>query len=55
MNFKIVFDADLIVNLEEQSKESEIQRDKLSAMIEKKFMTDTGKRLASETLLGEER
>lgn len=55
LNFKIVFDADLIVNLEEQSKERKIQRDKLSAMIEKKFFTETGKRLASETLLGEER
>lgn len=55
LNFKIVYDADLIVNLEEQNKERKIEREKLSAMIEKKFLTDTGKRLASETLLGEEK
>jgi HD superfamily phosphodiesterase len=51
LNFKIVFDADLVVNLEEQNKERKLQRDKLSAMIEKKFLTDAGKRLARETLL----
>ena len=51
LNFKIVYDADLIVNLEEQNKEREIERDGLSATIERKFLTDTGRRLARETLL----
>jgi putative nucleotidyltransferase with HDIG domain len=51
LNFKIVYDADLIVNLEEQNKEKRIERDKLSAIINKNFLTDAGKRLARETLL----
>lgn len=54
LNFKIVYDADLIVNLEEQHKESKMDRDELSVTIEKHFLTETGKRLAREALLGEQ-
>ncbi|MCK4487049.1 MAG: HD domain-containing protein [Desulfobacterales bacterium] len=53
-NFKILYDADLIVNLKEGQKEKETERDRLSKIIEKTFLTDTGKRLARETLLGTE-
>jgi putative nucleotidyltransferase with HDIG domain len=52
-NFKILYDADLLVNLEEGQKDKETERDGLSKIIEKTFLTDTGKRLAREALLGE--
>jgi len=54
MNFKILYDADLIVNLEEGQKKKETERDRLSKIIEKTFLTDIGKRLAREALLGVE-
>ena len=53
LNFRIFYDADLIVNLEEGQKDKKTERDRLSKIIEKTFLTDTGKRLARETLLGE--
>jgi putative nucleotidyltransferase with HDIG domain len=52
LNFKILYDADLIVNLEENHKNKEIKRNRLLETIEKIFLTETGKRLAQETLLG---
>jgi putative nucleotidyltransferase with HDIG domain len=55
LNFKIVYDADLIVNLQEHYKNKEIEREKLSETIEKTFLTSTGKQLARETLLGVEK
>jgi len=54
VNFKIVYDADLIVNLEEHQKDREIDRERLLEIIEKKIFTRTGKRLARKALLGEE-
>jgi len=54
LNFKILYDADLIVNLEEGRKEKGTEKERLSKIIEKTFLTDTGKRLARETLLGTE-
>jgi putative nucleotidyltransferase with HDIG domain len=53
--FKIVYDADLIVNLEEQQKERETERERIVEIIEKKMFTDTGKQLARAILLGEEK
>ncbi len=52
LSFKIVYDADLIVNFEEQQKDREIRRERVGSIIEKKMFTDTGKRLAREGLLG---
>jgi len=52
-NFKIVYDADLIVNLEEQHKERPIPRKRLSEIIEKGFLTPAGRRLAQDVLLEE--
>ncbi len=51
MNFRILYDADLIANLEEGQKDKEIGRERLLEIIEKTFLTDTGKRLARESLL----
>lgn len=55
LSFKIVYDADLIVNLEEHQKDREIEREKLSEIVEKKMLTDSGKRLAREALFEQER
>ena len=54
VNFKIVYDADLIVNLEEQHREREVKEERLGEIIEKRMLTEVGKRLARRTLLGEE-
>jgi HD superfamily phosphodiesterase len=54
LNFKILYDADLIVNLEERYKNREIEKESLSEVIEKTFLTDTGKQLARKTFLGGE-
>jgi putative nucleotidyltransferase with HDIG domain len=54
VNFRIVYDADLIVNLEEQQKEGEIKEERLAEIIEKRMLTKVGMRLARRTLLGEE-
>ncbi len=51
-NFKALYDADLIVNLEEKHKDNGIRKDRLSETIEKALLTKTGKRLAREALLG---
>ena len=53
LSFKILYDADLIVNLREHQKNGEIEKESLLEIIEKKMLTDSGKRLAGEALLGE--
>lgn len=50
-NFKILYDADLIVNLEEKHKESPIAPDKIAGVIEKSFLTRAGKNLAQKILM----
>jgi putative nucleotidyltransferase with HDIG domain len=52
-NFKVVYDADLIVNIEEGYKDMEIEKNKVAGIINKAFLTETGKRVAREALLGE--
>jgi HD superfamily phosphodiesterase len=49
VNFKIIYDADLITNLEE--KEEPIPEEKLAAIIEKSFLTASGRKLAGELLI----
>ena len=49
-NFKILYDADLITNLEESHKENPINQDKLNKIIEKSFLTIFGSVLAKEIL-----
>lgn len=53
VNFKVVYDADLIVNLEEDYKGREVEKDRVSGIIDREFLTERGKRLAREVLLGE--
>lgn len=52
-NFKVLYDADLIVNLDEKQKESPSPQDHLERIIGKSFLTETGSRLAREVLLKE--
>ena len=53
LNFKVLYDADLIVNLEEKHKESPIAREKLQKIIGRSFLTVSGGELAAEVLLAE--
>jgi len=43
VNFKVVYDADLIVNLEEAHKEAPKTNDELEELIDKAFLTESGK------------
>ena len=52
VNFKIVYDADLIVNLEEEQAEQPLAAEKLTAILEKSFLTAAGRSLA-KTILGQ--
>ena len=52
VNFKIVYDADLIVNLEEEQAEQPLAAEKLTVILEKSFLTAAGRSLA-ETILGQ--
>ena len=53
VNFKVVYDADLIVNLEE--KESGVPRDerRIGEIIDNAFLTESGKALARKVLLNQ--
>lgn len=51
LNYKCLYDADLIVNIEENHKEKPIDPERLSGLIDRSFLTETGKSLAREVLL----
>ena len=50
-NFKVVYDSDLITNLEEKHKEIPIDKDKLTQIIDKSFLTESGREIARDVLL----
>ncbi|MDM8549282.1 HD domain-containing protein [Desulfobacterales bacterium HSG2] len=50
-NFKALYDADLIVNLEEKHNENPIDPDRLTQIIEKSFLTESGREEAGKVLL----
>ena len=50
LNFSVVYDADLIANLEEGRKESDMDADKLAGIIEGSFLTDGGRVEARKVL-----
>jgi HD superfamily phosphodiesterase len=54
INFKVIYDADLIVNLEEKQKESALSAEHLEKIIEKSFLTKTGQTMARNALLEKE-
>ena len=51
LNFKILFDADMIVNLNEKQKEQSPDEGRKIDLIERNFFTEAGKKLARETLV----
>jgi len=51
INFMSVYDADMIVNLEETHKENPMASEKLANIIEKSFLTQSGGNLAKKILL----
>ena len=51
INFKSLYDADLITNLEEKQKENPIEPEKLAGIVEKSFLTGSGANLARKVLI----
>jgi len=49
----VLYDADLITNLEEQHKERAIETERLNLIIEKSFLTESGRQTAREVLMSE--
>ncbi len=51
LNFKVLYDADLIVNLDDKQKESPSSQEHLQKIISKSFLTETGRRVAEDVFL----
>jgi HD superfamily phosphodiesterase len=51
MNFKVLYDADLITNLEEKQKDVVSPPDHLQKIIDRSFLTKAGAALAAKVLL----
>jgi len=52
LNFKVIYDADLIVNLKEQYKASPVSRERLEQILAKSFLTESGRSEARKALIG---
>lgn len=52
INFKVVYDSDLLENMEEKKKNESMDRDETMRFIEKSFLTAAGRDMAKEILLG---
>ena len=50
INFKCLYDADLIANLEEARKEEKVGKNETAHAIETAFLTESGRKLAETTL-----
>jgi hypothetical protein len=50
LNFKVLYDANLITNLEEKHKGDPVDAEKLTRIIDKSFLTDSGRQTAREVL-----
>lgn len=51
INFKVLYDSDLIANLEDNQKDSQSDTGRLDEIIETAFLTDSGKEEAESVLL----
>jgi HD superfamily phosphodiesterase len=51
LSFKTVYDADTLVNLEEKQKQEPMGAEKVSEIIERSFLTESGRTLAQDVLL----
>jgi hypothetical protein len=52
LNFKVLYDADLLENIDEKQKKAPRSKEKIESLIEKSFLTDSGREAAKEVLLG---
>ncbi len=55
LNFKCLYDADNIVNLKEMMTKGKLSEEKVAKIIDKRFLTSSGKKLAREILLKKEK
>jgi hypothetical protein len=55
INFKVLYDADLIVNLEEKQKELPSTPEHLAKIVEKSFLTKAGQSIARKVLMESEK
>ena len=51
LNFKVLYDADLLTNLEEKHKDDSLDADRLDKIIGKSFFTESGRQTAREVLI----
>jgi len=51
LNFKVLYDADLIANIEDNHKNQPVNTDKIKEIIESSFFTEIGKKTATELFL----
>jgi HD superfamily phosphodiesterase len=51
LNFKVVYDADLLENLDEKQKENPVGSKQLEDIIEQSFLTSSGREIAKDVLL----
>ncbi len=54
VNFNVLYDSDLITNLKEKQKDSPTDPEELAGIIDKSFLTESGRVLAREVLLKED-
>ena len=53
INFKSLYDADMIANLEDRQKEDPMAHEMLTNVVEKSFLTESGRNLAKDSFLKE--
>lgn len=51
VNFRVLYDADMITNMEENQKDKPVNADKLKGVIERSFLTDAGRALALKVIV----
>lgn len=51
INFKVLYDADLIVNLEEKYSAEPVQGERLEKILNASFLTESGRRIGKKALL----
>jgi hypothetical protein len=53
INFKVVYDSDLLENMDEKQKKATGGKKEIREMIESSFLTESGREAARAVLLGE--
>jgi hypothetical protein len=51
LNFKVLYDADLIANIEDNHKEKPVEPEKIKRIINDSFLTENGKKVATQQFL----